>query len=168
MKTVTDSEWVGEGDKAAAKLLEISKCSGVPISYMTAGHLALARMQGGSKSTFSTRGLIVPNDNFYGAGKDPDFIIVDERSSVIFSDFTAAAEAYRRSPQIDASEEYDRLRQLASSHASDALKTGVLLVSRSFNRHIHTSTFGQRDVTVFIFGGEKIAADYGSWLKEEK
>lgn len=176
----TDPKWVGFGglDKAVATIQGMYKSLGVPFQYMNAGHLALARMAFGARSDFSTvSSTLVPNDHIYGFGKDTGLLIVDNRHSIIFRNPQAAANAHSNGEEIDASKAYDKLRQVASPHASEALKTGVLLVNRESYpysgvadialQNLPTDALGQLDVPVFVFGGEKTATVYGNWLKSE-
>lgn len=175
----TDPYWVGQGQfgQAIEKLQTIGQELGLDLRVMDGEQLALARMSYGKDSTFSTTALLVPNDHLYGNSREADILIVDKRHSPIFRNPEKATAACRRGLEFSVKEDYDKLRQLASPDASGAFKTGVLLLRRgayssqskriSCLQNIPTDSFGDTDVTVFVFG-EKTAANYGRWLKEEK
>ncbi len=188
MKVETDPDWVGEGnvDQAIKRLQTKGSGLGIDLRVMDGEQLALSRMSYGKDSDFSTTSLWVPNDHLYGNTKEADILVVDKKHSLIFRSPEKATSAHARAfwsmkgREFGVKGDYDRLRQLASPDASEALKTGVLSLSRASYRrdttafkhefgvqHIDTDSFGDNNLTVFIFG-EETAANYGRWLKEEE
>jgi hypothetical protein len=200
-KVIADPRWRAKGSfEEANKMLKQqfnaahrkSPSSVGEFQNMTPKQFALARMIYGKDSDFSKTGLLTPYCYLYERLLDPEghimmgesssdtFLIVNAKWSPLFKYLREVTNAQFEFNTIDYIRDaecvWDYLDSQASTHASEALKTGVLRVNRKGyeqkqsgiqERLFHTKNFGKYAVPIFLFEGGKTATDYGRWLDEE-
>lgn len=124
--------------------------------------LAQARIALGKQHDVSQYGSYNQEGFLYLPKDAKSILIVDGKHNPILKNPVEATNAHRNGKEFYV--EADKLRQLAKSNPNDAIKSGVLLLSRNDIKNISVDKLAEHPLSNFLL--RDTAKDYGKFLKD--